>query len=444
MRRSQGIDSSVIVLGHDAYVAGHVGGDLLVIGGDLYLRPGARVTGRAIAVGGGVYPSTLALTGEQLSYRDFTYDVARSADGYALDYRALYVTRSPPLTWPGVYGLRMPAYDRSDGLSMPIAPLFTAAQGAVRVEPRLTWRSNLGRIDPSVDLEQDIGAANSLHAFVGRSTYSNDAWIWSNLVNSLETFVLGHDTRNYFRATRAEATFAHRIDAATATFLPYVGGRFEHASAVGPRPNATSGVWSFRGRDDVDDMLRPNLPIAHADYMSLLGGVQAHGQSQGVQWTARLDLELANGARGVGADTLATGFGQGTFDGRVTFPTFGRQSLRVDGHAVASVGSTPFQRFAFIGGSGTIPTMTLLSEGGDQLVFVDSRYSIPVSFVTLPLAGSPTLVIRHVIGGAGVGKLPRLEQAVGLRAYLSLLYAEAMVDPVTHHAHMGVGLSLAR
>jgi len=408
------------------------------------LRPGARITGRAIAIGGGVYPSTLALSGEQLSYRDFTYDVVPVAGGYGLVYRATYADRSPPLTWPGVYGLRMPTYDRSDGLSVPVAPLYTTAGGALRVEPRLTYRSNLGRIDPSVDLEQDIGASNSLHAFLGRGTYSNDEWIWSNLVNSVETFFLGHDTRNYYRATRAEASFAHRVDAATVTVEPYIGGRFERASDVGPRPNATGGVWSFRGRDDVDDMLRPNLPIAHDDYMSLLGGVQMHGQSQGVQWNARLDLEVAKGTGGVGADSLATGFSQGTFDGRITFPTFGSQSLRVDGHAVGSVGSTPFQRFAFIGGSGTIPTITLLSEGGDQLAFVDSRYSIPLTFVTLPIAGSPTLVIRHVIGGAGVGKLPKLEQAVGLRGYLSLLYAEAMMDPVTHHTHVGVGVSLGR
>lgn len=442
MRRTQSIDSSVIVLGRDAYVAGHVGGDLLVIGGDLHLRPGARVGGRAIAIGGGVYPSTLALSGQQLSYRDFTYDVVPAANGYVLDYRALIASRSPPLTWPGVYGVRLPMYDRSDGLSLPVAPLFTAAGGSLRIEPRVTYRSNLGRIDPSIDLDQDIGASNSLHAFAGRSTYSNDAWIWSDLVNSLESFVFGHDTRNYYRATRAEATFAHTAEGATMTLQPYIGGRFERASAVGPWPGSTSSAWSFLGRHDVDDMLRPNVPIAQHDFVSLVGGVVLHGSSQGVLWNARLDLE---GARPVGTVVAAArDFGQATFDGRITLPTFASQSLRVDGHAVLSDGSTPFQRFAFIGGPGTIPTVKLLSEGGDQLVFVDSRYSIPVSLVTLPFAGSPTLVLRHVIGGAGVGRLPKLEQAVGARAYLSLFYVEAMVDPATRHVHAGYGLSLGR
>lgn len=448
MRRADALDSSLVVLGRDAFIAGSVRGDLLVIGGDLYLRPGARIAGRAIAIGGAVYPSTLAITGPQSSYRNFTYDAIPAASGYVLDYRLITVSEGTPvLTWPGIYGLEIPTYDRTNGLSIGLSPLVTLAGAELRIEPRITYRSQLGRIDPSVGFTAQLGAYTTLQGFAGRATYSNDAWIWSDFVNSLETFVSGHDTRNAYRASRAEASVAHVVETSNATIEPYFGARFERAASVGPWPTSTGGPWSVFGRNDRDEMLRPNVPVENRDYASLIGGADLHGESQGVQWRARFDVEGGKAAGSVVAPLIGLpgrSFTQATFDGRITFATFGSQSLRVDGHAVMSGGGTPTQRFAFLGGPGTISTISLLSQGGDRLVFLDGRYSIPLSFIALPLAGSPRVVIRDVIGGAGVGKLPALEQAIGARLYLSLVYGEVMVDPVTRRLHAGLGLSLAR
>ena len=54
------VDRSLVVTRGPLRLAGHVDGDVVVFG-DLFLRPGAQVTGRAIAIGGGVYGSALAL-----------------------------------------------------------------------------------------------------------------------------------------------------------------------------------------------------------------------------------------------------------------------------------------------------------------------------------------------------------------------------------------------
>jgi len=58
---------------------------VIVVGGDLYLRPRANVSGRAVAIGGAVYESTMSTVGGGvLPFRDFTYDFTEIPGGYAL------------------------------------------------------------------------------------------------------------------------------------------------------------------------------------------------------------------------------------------------------------------------------------------------------------------------------------------------------------------------
>ena len=50
---------TVFVLGRSATVASKVQGDVIVVGGDLFVHPGADISGNAIAIGGTVAPSAL-------------------------------------------------------------------------------------------------------------------------------------------------------------------------------------------------------------------------------------------------------------------------------------------------------------------------------------------------------------------------------------------------
>ena len=86
----------------------------------------------------------------------------------------------------------------------------------------------------------------------------------------------------------------------------------------------------------------------------------------------------------------------------------------------------------------------LLSLGGDQLVFVDSRYDIPIQRIKIPFAGSPMVTLRHRAGSAGVQRLPRLIQNVGVMATLSLLRVEYAVDPASRKQSIHASLSIAR
>jgi hypothetical protein len=447
VRRDTVFTQTLVVLGRTVVVEGTVHGDLIVVGGDLYMHPNGQIDGNAVTIGGGVYESTLArIGGKAEAFRDVTYDIAESGTGYALTYRSLGEMPAQAFQPAGFYGLLVPTYDRTNGLSIPIGLDLAPFGSRFRLEPRLTGRSQLGRIDPSVTLTDSIGRGAAIVASVGRSTYSNDAWINTDIVNSLAAITVGNDTRNYFRGTRGEASIAWRAESDGRSVVGYVGARGEHGLTVRPGVPVTGGPWSFRNSRDIEDMFRPNPPVNNGVIASAIAGTDVEWNAEGIVARAGLGIEAGrltlDSIAGVPASE-ARRFVQATFDGVISFPTFGLQSLRFEGHAVVtSRGTTPLQRWVFLGGSGTISTLNLLELGGDQLIYFDGRYSIPLERVQLPIVGSPVVTLRDAFGGAAVGGWPTIHQAIGVRLSLSLAYIEYMIDPVTRVHHVGFGFSL--
>lgn len=440
--RDSSFASTVIVLHRDAIVAGRVHGDVIVVGGDAFIHPGAVVDGRVVAIGGGVYGSQLAIVrGGTESHRDFTYDVQPAPWGYAVSYRALREHPSALLSLPGIYGLGIPSYDRVNGLSLPVGPAFTLDTGYITIEPTVTYRSNLGAFDPAVRADLQFGRRTRAELFAGRTTPTNDDWIWSDLVNSASVLALGLDTRNYFRADRAQGTL-HRLFEGTYTeFEPYIGLRAERDRPVGPGPGATGGPWSLfgRGGDTYERILRPNPPATRGAVASALLGAHLDWEAQGVS----ASLDFLNEAASF--DVGSRRFDQITVDADVRFPTFGAQQFYLTAHALQTIGdSAPPQRWGYLGGSGTITTLPLLSLGGDELLYVESNYFIPFNRLDLPLFGAPSITLRHMIGSAGVRKLPQFQQNLGIRLALSFLRFDAVVDPARREWDFGFGLTMAR
>ena len=438
--RDSAYAQNVVVLHRDVVIEARVHGDVIVVGGNAFLHPGAVVDGRVIAVGGGVYESRLAITRNGVeSHRDFTFEARANGTGYLLDYRLVREHPSPPLSLPGVYGIRIPAYDRSNGLSLPFGPTIALDTGYVEVNPIVTYRSNIGAFDPSLDGDIAFGRRTGVHAFIGRTTSSNDNWIWTDLVNSAAVLGLGLDTRNYYRADRGEITVHQLLETSTTELAPYIGLRAERDRSIGPDSSATGGPWSFFGRTDPEDMLRPNPPIVAGTLESVLFGALFDWQLQGVRASFNLTNEAA------AFDVGSRRFLQSTLDGVVRFPTFGAQFFYLNAHVVYTFGdSAPPQRWSYLGGSGTIVTLPLLSLGGDRLVYIEGNYYVPISRLDLPLVGAPSITLRHMIGSAGVARLPAFEQNLGLRLALSFLRFDGVVDPATRTWDFGFGLSMAR
>jgi hypothetical protein len=433
--------TTLIILGADATVASQVHGDVIVIGGDLYLHPGADIDGNAVAIGGGYYDSTVGrVRGSRLSFPAETFDVSDSAGMIVLDYRRLEAERPVPLlALPGLFGLRIPTYDRVNGLSVPFGPAVTVAGGRLVVEPTATYRSDLGEVDPAVLVAATLGPRVRIELSARRTTLTNDAWIFSDLRNTISAFAAGRDARNYYRADRIDLAVRRSAHGGRLRFAPLLGVALEKGWSVGPGNGATSAPYSFFGRRDrVDGMLRLNPPIHDGRIGSGYGGGRLVYAEQDVD--AALSLQAEVPFRTVGERE----FVQSTLDARIEFPTFGDQSFRFDIHSVITAGdSTPRQRFAYLGGSGTLPTFDLLEFEGDQLFFAESRYTVPINAISLPFVGSPAVTLRHLIGSAGIDALPRFEQNLGLRLELFPLRLDFFIDPRTRETHFSVSPALS-
>ncbi|MFI5228043.1 MAG: hypothetical protein ACHQWU_03170 [Gemmatimonadales bacterium] len=444
--RDSAVRGPLVVLGRDAVIDGTVDGDIVVVAGDLYTHPGGRVTGGAVTFGGGIYESALAtIAGTRTAFRDFTYDIEPIDGGFALSYRSVVVRSRSAFEWAGPLGFVMPSYDRTDGLTLPIAADFPSSRSGIDFEPGVAYRTELGAFDPSATATLRVGQQSIVELSAQHATFTNDSWIRPDLVNSAATLVLGDDMRNYFRATRVEGTASRRWDIGSRSLEPFVGVRWERASSVRPDSAALGGPWSVSGRDSRDDMLRPNPRIDDGDISSLLAGAALTWKSGPVSTESRLDVEVGRGARMLSGPSSGATFAQTTLDARFTLDAFRGQRLRMIAHGVlTTAGQTPRQRWSYLGGPGSLATLDPLSLGGDELVYVDGEYDIPLGRVSLPLVGSPVVTLRDAIGGAGVRALPALDQALGVRISLSYLYVEALVDPAARRGILGLGFSASQ
>lgn len=435
--RDSTINQTVLVLGGDATVASTVRGDVIVVDGDLFLHPGAAIEGRAIAIGGGVYPSSLAQValGTE-SFRDVTFNVTRALpERVYLDWRVISPVALETLTFPIIFGFRLPTYTRVDGLGLPWGPRIALDTGRIVIDPVVTYRSDLGELDPSLSARLAIGRLTSLEVRAMRGTFTNDAWIQSDIANLIGTLGTGHDYRNYWRADRGEALVQRRWERASTTLAFEIGARTERAWSV-----AAGGPWSVFGRDDVEEGIpRPNPPVRHGRITSALAGARFDWDRQGVTLSSTLLTESALDA----PDDAR--FTQSTLTAGVGFPTFRSHTFLFEAHAVQTFGDrAPPQRFAYMGGSGTLPTFDILEFGGDQLLFFESRYSIPIERIRIPIAGSPVIMLRHMIGMAGIDSLSSFEQNLAVRVRVGPIRVDWAIDPVSRDTKLSAGLALVR
>ena len=270
--RDSTVTTTLIVIGRPTYLASKVHGNVVVIGADLFLRPGAEITGHAVAIGGTVATTTLGrVDGRIESFQDDAYDVTAHQGGYLLDYRETRVATSIPFVQPaGIMGVMIPSYDRVDGLSLPVGALIRPPVGNVELEPFVTYRSRLGIIDPGVNLRINEGGPVRFSGRAGQFTRANETWNYSDLVNSATTFFAGIDTRNYFRSKGGEGRVFALVARPGLRLEPFVGGRYEQVRPI----TAGGNVFSIKGRTSVEKIARPNPLVEEGSIGSGLLGAE--------------------------------------------------------------------------------------------------------------------------------------------------------------------------
>ena len=336
---------------------------------------------------------------------------------------------SGPITLPLGVGLRIPAYNRVDGIALPWGPIISLGGGRVVIDPTVTYRSHLGAFDPRIKATVRIAELYDLSLAGGRATFTNDSWIRSDIINSAASLGVGSDARNYFRADRATVELARDVVSGAVALRPSAGLLHENAWSTGSQAPHTSAPWSVFGRTDSLKMRRVNPAIVKGHATSALAALNMKYELKDV--TARLITAaeyMFDRPRGSAGD--GGGFTQITMDGKSAFPTFGTQHFDFRGHAVFGFGDkVPPQRFAYLGGAGTLATVDLLALGGDRLLYAEGEYSVPLTRPLLPFVGAPVITFRYAAGAAGVDSLPALIQNVGIGVGVKLIKVEYHVDP---------------
>jgi hypothetical protein len=340
-----------------------------------------------------------------------------------------------------------------DGLSLPWGPEISLADEHIRIDPTVTYRSHIGKVDPFVTANLRTTSGILLDLAGGRGTFTNDDWIRSDLVNSLAALFVGSDSRNYFRSDRGWAVLSKEIGWPTITITPGIGGRFENDWSTGVPVAHTNAPWSMFGKTNRLKMLRPNPSINDGHIASGLARLLAEYESAGVKGSFAGLVERSFHTppiqRLTGGTAESVDFTQVTLHATAGFPTFRTQRFDFRGHAVfTSSDVTPAQRYAYLGGAGTLATVDLLALGGDRLFFVTGEYSVPFERIQLPVAGSPIVSLIYSAGAAGVDELPDFIQNIGVGLGVKLIKFEYHIDPnykktsFTHKNAFAVSLSL--
>ncbi|HUF12191.1 MAG TPA: hypothetical protein VMN78_03750 [Longimicrobiales bacterium] len=440
------IRTSLIVLGGRLYLEGVVQGDLVGVDAELFLRPGSRVVGDVVNIGGGLYRSELAETGRVRDLPNMRYQVREEGDRVVI----VSVMRRSPLELDGALGFHVPEYNRVDGLAPdwgftwrfpPVGAVTAGLRGIVG------YRTERGELagGGSAFLER---SAWGLEGGWIRQTRSNDRWIRSDLRNSADFLLEGDDTRDYYEADVAWGELRYRIGAPEGMRRITFGVRYEQEQAGSLREDTPWNIFA-------PDSMRANPPIDAGTIQGVIPFIDGEWLTTSTSTEARIELEQGSSDLAPPSD-CGIGVGvpcppaDGSFTRLRVNSEFGMQALRDHTLEIelqfmlplAGDEPLPRQRWGILGGSGTIRTVGDAAFRGDHLLYSETEYIIPIRRVRLPMNVIPDLQFLHMAGLAWSGARERdLVQNVGARLNVWALYVRWLIDPASENSELTFGVS---
>lgn len=417
--RGDTVRASILVLDATIVLEGVIVGDLVLVDAGAFVRPGAVIHGDLVNIAGGLYRSEIStVAGTILDLPTASYRVVREPERIVIE-----ATGTPSrLELDGLMGLQPPTYDRVNGL--------TAVWGARYRLPRLGdvtpsihaevgWHTQRG--DPAYGLSGRIRwLAMALEAGFDRGWATADDWIRGDLTNSLAYAWDGDDNRDYHDAERRWAEVRREFGDTEKRLYAVLGLRGQVEDAASLRAGEP---WHLLPGD-----VRDNPSIDDGRTTSLLTSLDVAWRGLQTDFDGRVEYQAAR--EWLDGDFA---FDRLELRGDWAMHAMADHTLEIDfllRHPIGG-GVMPRQQWSFVGGSGTLQTVDFARYRGDRVVFVDTKYIIPLpERLALPFIGAPDLRIIHTAGMAWIeGEDRGLRHEVGLRVQFFGPFIRYMVDP---------------
>lgn len=426
------IPHALLVLNARLMIEGVVDDDVVGVESELFIRPAARVRGDLVNIGGGLYRSEVAVVeGTVIDAALAPYHVVDDEDSVQIVASSRYVA----LQLHGLLGFEIPTYDRVDAVGLGWAAIYRPQPlGGVHpsLHGRISYRSGRGAWQGRAEFSL-TRSTTGLAVGVEEATQTNEWWIRGAPLNSIGYFALGSDVRDYFEARRGYIRFDQRFTRGRAAVVTQLRAQIERSQSLEAGHPWTVLSGSHRPNPSIDDGTISSL------LLSTFGGW--NGRSAQLEGGGSLEI----GGRKAGGEFS---FARFLAWGEWAMLAFRNHTLGIEWQMrgpLPGTQSLPGQRWSFVGGSSTLPTFETGEFRGDRVVFVESRYVIPLpESWGLPVLGAPDVEAFHATGMAWTAdESRRLEQNIGVRFVFLSPYLRITTDPrdPIRALELGIGIT---
>ena len=378
IQKGDTVNTNVVVKGGDLTIYGCVNGDVLVVGGDLYIRDGAYVGGNIKVINGGVNKDDDAIvvgyidkssSKKEKSYREEEKNFRKSST----KLNANWVSETTNLD---NFIFR---YNRVEGLFLGAGSekrYYWDDQRSYSLYGSIgygfkshSWRGNLGL---SRQFTFDDGQLIEVEAEGHSLTDTKDDWLISVHENTAAAILIHEDYRDYYRRD------GYGFNVGYATQHDYITGQLKVGYLADEyRSMENQTEWSLFGGDK---RFRPNPAINDGKMRSVLttaGFSTATTTIYGPEgWSMLATVEIAD--KNLGG--LFT-FNRYIADIRRYQPLGRYDNFNVRVRVGTSEGALPLQKAYEMGGLGTVQGFPFKGEMGNRMILMNAELIVNGDFL---------------------------------------------------------------